>query len=311
MAQRNQPPLPAGAQNQHVGIDRIAQHAQCQIVGVKERHPFTQTRLQRQFQPVRGHLKVAETGEIAGNDLVIVHHRAGPVGCHQSDGLGPRRHHKIAADDAIGLARRHADCADILGAVGQAQVDMDRTALLGQPRHLHHAGALAVDMRRLRQNRADGHHARAPDARDDDVMRAVDCGQRWQGQIGNIERLGLGTAQLAALHGDKAWAEPVEAGIILVAAGLVDLPLAAQLGVFRHDRHAVRLDRAVAAALADVRVDPDPPVGVREMPLLAPPSLFRRTGLDIEDRADARDFLQLALDIHQLGAFLESHPGRK
>src|SRR3546814_12039935 len=68
---------------------------------------------------------------------------------------------------------------------------------------------------------------------------------------------GLPLPQLAAAHGHEARAEAVQAGKILVAGRLVDDPLAAQLGLDRLDRDAVRLHAAVAAALADQLVDED------------------------------------------------------
>ena len=49
----------------------------------------------------------------------------------------------------------------------------------------------------------------------------------------------------------------LEAGEVLVAGGLVDPRLAAELGLDRQDRQAGRLLAAVAAALADALVDPD------------------------------------------------------
>src|SRR3546814_10723919 len=45
------------------------------------------------------------------------------------------------------------------------------------------------------------------------------------------------------------------AAIILVAVRLVDLALAAKLGFLGPDAHAIRLDRTVAASLADRAVD--------------------------------------------------------
>ena len=61
-------------------------------------------------------------------------------------------------------------------------MDVHRAALLREARHFHHARAFAVDVGRLRQNRADGDNAGAADAGDDDVERAVDRGncRRWQ-----------------------------------------------------------------------------------------------------------------------------------
>src|SRR5262249_60334236 len=59
------------------------------------------------------------------------------------------------------------------------------------------------------------------------------------------------------MHGDEARAKAFDAGIVLVAVRLVDLALAAELGVERLHRDAIRNYRAVAAALADEIVDED------------------------------------------------------
>src|SRR5690606_24019644 len=98
-----------------------------------------------------------------------------------------------------------------------------------------------------------------------------------------VQRIGragraAGLADLRAVHRHEGGAETVDAGKILVAGGLVDAPLAAELGLDRLDRDAVGLDAAVAAALADQFVDEDAPVGVREGAALAAAALFRRAG---------------------------------
>src|SRR3546814_7479670 len=80
---------------------------------------------------------------------------------------------------------------------------------------------------------------------------------------------------------DLARAEAVQAGEVLVAGRPVDNPLAAQLGLDRLDRDAVRLHAAVAAALADQLVDEDALVRVGEGAALAPAAFLRGTGLEI------------------------------
>src|SRR6266550_602749 len=65
------------------------------------------------------------------------------------------------------------------------------------------------------------------------------------------ELAGLALAQRPALDRHKARAEAFEAGVILVAARLIDRALAAELGLDRHDRQAVRCGRTIAAAFAD------------------------------------------------------------
>src|SRR3546814_10195718 len=83
------------------------------------------------------------------------------------------------------------------------------------------------------------------------------AGDRRHRQVGQALR-GVDLAALArraAVHGDEAGAEALDAGIVLVAVALVDLALAPELGVLRQHAHAERLLPAVAAALAHQRVD--------------------------------------------------------
>src|SRR6185436_4731508 len=102
-------------------------------------------------------------------------------------------------------------------------------------------------------------------------------------------------AQLAAEHADEARAEALDAGVILVAARLVDLALAAELGLERHHRDAIRLHAAVAAAFADLLVDEDLARRVNELAALAPAALLGGAGLLVDQHRDARRLAQFAL----------------
>src|SRR5205085_6576502 len=97
------------------------------------------------------------------------------------------------------------------------------------------------------------------DARHEDAVGASEHRDGWIGQDreNRAAASGLTLPRAAAMHGDEARAEALEAGEILVAAGLVDRALAAELGFHGHDRQAIRLRRAIAAALADLLVDED------------------------------------------------------
>src|SRR3546814_2435740 len=57
-------------------------------------------------------------------------------------------------------------------------------------------------------------------------------------------------ARLSAQHRNKAGAEPVDAGIVFIAAGLVDGALAAERSLHRCQRQAIGLRAAIAAAFA-------------------------------------------------------------
>src|SRR5690606_14824515 len=209
-----------------------------------------------------------------------------------------------------------ADGMDVLRLLGEPDVAEDGAALLGEARHVDHAAGLALEMRRHAEDGADRDHTRAADAGNDDVPRpAIEVGQLRLGQHAPVLRallhLGGGRLlQLGAVHGDEGRAEAVDAGKILVAVRLVDEALAAELGLQRLHGDAVRLDAAVAAALADELVDDDALVGIRELALLAPAPLLGRAGLVVDQRGDAGDAGKLALYRLELVAVVEGDARR-
>src|SRR5262249_30208974 len=87
----------------------------------------------------------------------------------------------------------------------------------------------------------------------------------------------------------------LEAGEILVAARLVDHPLAAELGLERLHRYAVRLHAAVAAAFADELVDDHAAVGIGELAALAAATLLGRAGLVLDQDGAAGNLGELPL----------------
>src|SRR5262249_56563255 len=112
------------------------------------------------------------------------------------------------------------------------------------------------------------------------------------------QRLGPRRARLArcrAVDRNEARAEAFDAGIILVAVRLVDRALPPELGLLRQHRDAVRLHRAVAAALADALVDEDAARRIGHDAALAAPALLGRAGLLVEQHRDALPIAQLAL----------------
>jgi uncharacterized protein (TIGR00369 family) len=116
-------------------------------------------------------------------------------------------------------------------------------------------------------------------------------------------------AQFRALDRDERRAESLQAGVVLVAARLVDRALAPELRLERLDRDAVRLGRAVAAALADERVDQHAPARVGHPAALAPPPLLGGADLVVDDRRHARDLAQRALHVVELGAIVHGDAG--
>src|SRR5690606_39976854 len=89
------------------------------------------------------------------------------------------------------------------------------------------------------------------------ISRSLQRGMLWLGQLGRLDAAGhrLGLTQLAAVHGDEARTEALDAGVVLVAGVLVDLALASQLGLQRQHRQAVGFLATVAATLAHGGVD--------------------------------------------------------
>src|SRR5690606_10335808 len=197
---------------------------------------------------------------------------------------------------------------------GDSQMRVDRSALLGEARHVDDAGPLALDVRGHAQDGADGDHARAADAVDD--ARPA-CLQRKERRLGHaFERVlapggSLRLLQPRAVYGDEGGAEPVQAGEVLVAGGLVDTALAAEFGLDGLHGHAVRRNSAVAATLAHQLVDDDAAVGIGKGAALAPPALFGGAGLVVDENRHALDLAQAALDLVHLVAMMDGDAGRK
>ncbi len=301
--------LPGGAEHQHVGVDGVAEELFGEAGGVEDAEGVVaEAGAQREGEAVGGEVEAAVAGEVAGDDLVGVEDGAGAAAGHEAEGLGAGGGDEVAADQRVGLADGDADGGDGGGGLGDAAVDVDRAALLGEAGHLHLAGALALEVGGHGDQRADGDDAGAADAGDEDVVGAADRRERGLGDVGEDELGLLRLLHLGAFEGDEAGAEAVEAGEVLVAARLVDRALAAELGLERQDGDAVRLHAAVAAAFADVGVDEDAAVGVGELAALAAAALLGGAGLDVDDGGDAGDLLQLALDGVELAALAHFDP---
>src|SRR6185437_5471024 len=127
--------------------------------------------------------------------------------------------------------------------------------------------------------------------------------------IAGLDRLAAQLAQAAAMHGDEARAEAFDAGVILVAVGLVDGALSAELGLDRLHRDAVRLVRAVATALADQLVDEDALGRIGILAALPAAALLGGAGLVVDDDGEARRLAQLALNSVELVAMADGDAG--
>src|SRR5262249_33698127 len=184
-----------------------------------------------------------------------------------------------------------------------------------EPREIECRATLAVEMRRHAEQRADGDDAGATDAGDQDGVGRIERTDRWQRQISEqlsgIDSRRLETLQRAAVDRDKAWTKPFDAGKILVAVGLVDLALAAELGIERLYRDAVRRDGAIAAALADQVIDEDALGRIGIDAALAPPPLFGRAGLVVDQDRKPFDLAQFPLHLVHLAAVMDGRSLRE
>src|SRR6201996_643095 len=113
------------------------------------------------------------------------------------------------------------------------------------------------------------------------------------------------------MHCDEARAKPFDAGIILVAVGLIDLALAAEFGVERLHRDAVGGLRAVAAAFADQVVDEDALGRIGIEPALAAAALFGGAGLVVDQDRQAFHLAQIALHGVHVAAVMDRRSVRE
>src|SRR6266576_863878 len=113
------------------------------------------------------------------------------------------------------------------------------------------------------------------------------------------------------MHRHEARAEAVDAGEVLVAVALVDLALAAELGLERLHRHAIALVGAVAAAPANGVVYEHAHGGIGEGAALAPPALLGGASLVVDQHGEPRNLAQLALHGIELVAMTHGDAGRE
>ena len=235
---------------------------------------------------------------------------------HLRDRIGRAGGEHVATQHQVGFAGGDALGAQALRGGGDLHVRGDRTVLLAHAGHVQHRGAFCFQVGGHAHQRADGDHASAADAVDQDVVRVLD---RWEHRLGQqtpaiviaFARAGLALLQRAAFDGDEARAEALGAGIIFVAGRLVDLALAPEFGFLRQDRHAVRLDAAVAAAFADGFVDDHALRQIGELAFLAAAALLGGAGLVVDDDRHARQVAQFALDVVHLLAVVQGHDARQ
>ena len=128
-------------------------------------------------------------------------------------------------------------------------------------------------------------------------MRSVESSRGTAARASGSSAGGAG-ALLGALARDdleERRAVALDARVVLVARRLVDLRLAAELGLDRQHGQARGLLAAVAAALAHALVDVDRACGVGELAALAQRGASRPRTLVVDQDGDALDLRELRL----------------
>src|ERR1700722_18769758 len=97
------------------------------------------------------------------------------------------------------------------------------------------------------------------------------------------------------MHGHEARAKSLDAGEILVAARLVDAPLAPKFRFQGLDRHAIGDAPAISAAFADLRIDEGALGRVGPFAALAQAPSLSRAGLVVKDDRHALEFAKFRL----------------
>src|SRR3984957_18853009 len=109
------------------------------------------------------------------------------------------------------------------------------------------------------------------------------------------------------MHGHEAWAKSLDAGEILVAARLVDAPLAPEFRFQGLDRHAIGDAPAISAAFADLCIDEGALGRVGPFAALAQASPLGRAGLLVKDDRHALEFAKFTLRLIHRVAMAKAH----
>ena len=312
-AQRYLAALVGEAQEEEVGIDGIADQRRRHAGRVDDVERACR-RSDHPLQLIGGEVEVGRAGEIARRDRAAVDHGVGGAAVQPGHRLAARRHHQVDAQQQPGAACGDPHRMEVLCLLRDADVAGDGAILLGETRLVEDRGPLALEPCRRAEQRAEGDDPGAADACEQDAVRlgaggASGLRQRGDRLLGSAGRCARAPAPSLDQH--EAGAKTLDAGEILVAGGLVDRPLAPEFGLQRHDREAVRLHAAIAAALAHVRVDDDAPVRVLQQAALAPAPLLGRAHLVVDDGRDTLPLAQLALHLVERVPVMDRHAVRE
>jgi hypothetical protein len=143
------------------------------------------------------------------------------------------------------------------------------------------------------QQRIHRHHASAADAGHIDRI-AIDTGSLTDRLLKDLPDVGkhrfrplLGSTHHVDRH--KRWAIPLETGVVFVAGGLVDLCLAAELGIDGLHRQAVGFGAAIPTPLAHRLIDDHVQRGFGELAPLAMAAFLGGTLLVIDQHRRSGD----------------------
>src|ERR1700730_10039266 len=296
IVERHEAFLPSVAEHEHIRGDRIAEQGGCDAGCVDKVDVFPGGLAYRPFDALRVERKIGIMSKIAGEIFRRVHDNSSLVLAHGGEHLLRAGDDEIAAEHQISFAGGDPDRVNIIRSRADLDMAVDGAALLRQAGHVDRAAALAFEMRRHAQNGAYGDDAGAAHPGHENPTRlGADCPDKRPRQAGEILLLfDLGLPWPGAMHRNQGWAETIEAGKILVAARLVDHPLAAELGFKRLDRNAIGFRPAIAAAFAHKLIDNHATVGVWHLSLLAAAAFFRRASLIVNKHGYAGSSGELA-----------------
>ena len=324
-ADGHQPALPGKAERDDVGDDRVAEKAFGELLRVERVDPVGACgQVQPAAQVVDRHACVGLLHRRGHRRLVQIGHHPGAAMAQRLQRLGRGADHQIAGQQRVGLLRVDAHLMQHLRPVGQAHEAQHRAALLREAHEVEHAGRTSLQMRRHRDQHADGDDAGAADPGDQQIPGRVAervghgrCGQRVDpaaevaAGAGRVAQRAAPPPGRGAHQADEARAEALGAGLVEVAGRGVDAALAAHRRVDRLHRDAVGLRAAVAAALADAGVDVQPARRRRQFALAAPAALLGGAGLLVDQHRHAFRGAQLALHRVERVAVVEGGAGRK
>ena len=238
-------------------------------------------------------LKVGVAGKLADDRLVAINDCPAVTVLQLRESIGARRNNEIAPQEQACTTGGNAHRVDLVGLPSDADVAVDRAALLSEARHVEHGAALLFEVRCHAKKGPNGYDTSPADAGDKNAVGLIEkrqngLGQRRQSVLAMIT--GAWLLEPPAMDGDKARAKTFETRVILVTARLIDSPLAPKLSLDRYHRKAIRRSRAIAAALADEVVDHNALGGIGKPPAAPTAALLGGTSLIVDDCGNPCDF---------------------